>query len=132
MTNRSGENFVTEQLTALIVEDNPDLANIFAKAVQAGGFATEVADAGDLAMACLLSNPPHLVILDLNLPKISGQELLHRIRADESLQNVQVVVATAHAHIAAGLQDEADWILYKPVSFSQLRDLALRLSSSCG
>jgi CheY-like chemotaxis protein len=53
---------------------------------------------------------------------------LHYIRTDPRLADIRVIVATAHANIAAALQDRADWVLIKPVNFGQLRDLAKRFS----
>lgn len=112
---------------ALIVEDNEDLAAIFDTALQTAGFRTEVVQAGDIAIAWLTSRQPDVVVLDLNLPRVSGEEVLHYIRSEERLTNTKVVVATAFPRMAETLRDEADLVLIKPVSFVQLRDLAMRL-----
>jgi DNA-binding response OmpR family regulator len=113
---------------ALVVEDEQDIAVIFAKALQAAGFDTEVASTGDAAVEWLSSQVPNVVILDLNLPRIAGTDILQRIRQDERLSEVIVIVATAYPHMAESLHDMADWVFFKPVSFSQLRDLARRFS----
>jgi CheY-like chemotaxis protein len=113
---------------ALIVEDNKDLADIFATALQTAGFETQIAEAGDIALTQLTSITPDLVVLDLNLPRVPGREVLHHIRANPRLENVQVIIATAYPRMAENLQKEADLILLKPVSFIQLRDLAMRFS----
>jgi CheY-like chemotaxis protein len=68
------------------------------------------------------------VILDLQLPRVPGTQILHYIRTDPRLAEIRVIVATAHPNIAAALQDRADWVLIKPVNFGQLRDLAKRFS----
>ena len=115
-------------LSALIVEDNKDLADIFAMALQTAGFETQIAEAGDIALTQLTSITPDLVVLDLNLPRVPGMEVLHHIRANPRLENVQVIIATAYPRMAENLQEEADLILLKPVSFVQLRDLAVRFS----
>ena len=117
-------------LFALIVEDNKDLAGIFATALQTAGFQTQIAEAGDIALTQLTSITPDIVVLDLNLPRVPGMEILHHIRANPRLQNTQVIIATAYPRMAEGLQEEADLILLKPVSFVQLRDLAVRFSPS--
>ena len=115
-------------LSALIVEDNKDLADIFAMALQTAGFETQIAEAGDIALTQLTSITPDIVVLDLNLPRVPGMEVLHHIRANPRLENVQVIIATAYPRMAENLQEEADLILLKPVSFVQLRDLAVRFS----
>jgi len=114
---------------ALVVEDEYDVSIIFAKALKAAGFEAQIIRSGDLALTWLSSMTPDVVVLDLNLPNVPGTEILHRIRADARLASTKVIVATAYPRLAEGLHNEADWILSKPVSFGQLRDLAARLVS---
>lgn len=47
--------------------------------------------------------------------------ILQRIRADAEPASTRVIVATAYLRLAEGLHNEADWILSKPVSFSQMQ-----------
>lgn len=112
---------------ALVVEDEYDVSIIFAKALQAAGFETQIIRSGDLALTWLSSMTPDVVVLDLNLPNVPGTDILRYIRADTRLADIKVIVATAYPRLAEGLRDEADWILTKPVSFGQLRDLAAYL-----
>jgi hypothetical protein len=63
----------------------------------------------------------------LELPRVPGMEILRRIRADARLAGTKVIIATAYPDLAAGLEEKADLVLFKPVSFIQLRDLATRL-----
>jgi DNA-binding response OmpR family regulator len=113
---------------ALIVEDEKDISVIFAKALHAAGFETEVAYSGDTAITWLASNTPDVVVLDLHMPRVAGTDVLQHIRAEPRLENVNVIIATAYPHMAESLHDAADWIFFKPVSFSQLRDLATRFT----
>lgn len=114
-------------LFALIVEDETDLAIIFSKALQEAGFETQIVRAGDTALMWLSSTTPQVVVLDLHLPRVSGEEVLEQIRADERLTTTKVIIATADPRMAETLQDSADLVLLKPIGFSQLRDLAARL-----
>jgi DNA-binding response OmpR family regulator len=116
-----------DDLLALIVEDHQDSAVIFANALQEAGFEVEIVPTGDAALARLAVTTPAVVILDLDLPRVSGTEILHHIRADARLAKTCVIIATAFPDLAVGLEEEADLVLVKPVSFSQLRDLATRL-----
>lgn len=112
---------------ALIVEDEFDISIVFSRALQAAGFETEIIRSGDVALEWLSSSKPDIVILDLNLPRVTGPEILQYIRADERLAKTPVIIATAYARLAEGLRDQADQVLFKPVSFAQLRDLSARL-----
>ncbi len=112
---------------AFVVEDDPDLSVIFAQALQAAGFETEVIRDGQVALTRLAQVQPVVVVLDLHLPHISGDAILRHIRTDARLTQTRVIVATADPVMADTLQTEADLVLIKPISFSQLRDLAVRL-----
>jgi DNA-binding response OmpR family regulator len=113
---------------ALIVEDEIDLAIIFSRALQEAGFETQIVRAGDTALMWLDSTTPEVVVLDLHLPRVSGEDILGRIRADDRLAHTQVIIASADPRMAEEFQDRADLVLLKPIGFSQLRDLAARLS----
>jgi CheY-like chemotaxis protein len=115
---------------ALIVEDEFDISIVFSRALQAAGFETEIIRSGDIALEWLSSSKPDIVILDLNLPCVTGPEILQHIRADERLAKTPVIIATAYARLAEGLREQADWVLFKPVSFAQLRDLSARIVDS--
>ena len=112
---------------ALIVEDEIDLAIIFSKALQEAGFETQIVRAGDTALMWLNSTQPQIVILDLHLPRVSGEDILKQIRADDRLTETKVIICTADPRLGELLQDQADLVLLKPIGFSQLRDLATRL-----
>jgi two-component system sensor histidine kinase/response regulator len=112
---------------ALIVEDDEDAGIIFSNALHDAGFDTEIIQTGDEALIRLDNVAPDLVVLDLELPRVPGVEILRRIRANVRLAKTQVIIATAFPDMAVGLEDEADLVLIKPVSFAQLRDLATRL-----
>lgn len=115
---------------ALIIEDNEKLAAIFAQALQMAQFETEIVSDGTMALDRLAGTIPKVVVLDTHLPGVSGREILKQIRQDERLVLTRVIVATADALIAEGLRSQADLVLLKPISFTQLRDLAMRLRLS--
>ena len=112
---------------AFIIEDEPSLATIFALALDKAGYRTEIIREGRQALKQLAENQPHIIILDLHLPYVSGNDILQYIRSDSRLAKSQVIVTTADALQAELIHKEADLVLLKPVSFQQLRDLATRL-----
>ena len=111
---------------ALVIEDDPNLSQIFSMTLDED-FQTETYTDGDSGLQRLLEIVPRLIILDLNLPGASGHEILAHIRADERLKGVTVMLATADHRQADALQDQADFVLLKPVSPIQLRQIASRV-----
>jgi DNA-binding response OmpR family regulator len=118
------------QPIALIVEDDAKLADIFSEAVKAAGFTAVVSVNGRSAIELLPSTTPTLILLDLHLPDLSGRDVLTAIRQGSHLQNSIIMLTTADAWLAETLRPEVDFVLMKPISFVQLRDLAARLRPS--
>ena len=118
---------MTDTSLALIIEDDVDQSMIFAGALEAAGFETEIIRDGQAGLDRLRSTLPRVVVLDLHLPYVSGSEILDAIRKDERLADTRVILSTADPRMADMLDDKADLVLIKPISFSQLRDLASRL-----
>jgi CheY-like chemotaxis protein len=112
---------------ALIVEDDEKLSVIFTQALKQADFETETARHGQEALDKLAHLTPAIVVLDLHLPDISGAMVLQHIRQTPHLAKTQVILATADAAMADALEAQSDLVLIKPVSFTQLRDLAARL-----
>ena len=73
---------------------------------------------------------PNLIVLDMHLPHVSGINVLHQMHAEIRLLDTRIIVATADSSLANQLQDLADLVLIKPVTFSQIRDLAILLVPS--
>ena len=112
---------------ALVIEDDPDLSEIFAMTLRSSGFETEVFQDGQAALNRLSGTPPAVILLDLHLPRVTGATILQNIRANERFAKTSVIVATADARQAADLHVKADLILLKPVGVDQLRELAKRM-----
>lgn len=113
---------------ALIIEDDEDLSQIFAQAMNAAGFVTETIRDGRIAMQRLAEINPSVILLDLHLPRVPGETLLKQIRSEKRLQDTRVVITTADTIAAELLNEQADFVLVKPISYAQLRDLARRLN----
>ncbi|MCA9945533.1 MAG: response regulator [Ardenticatenaceae bacterium] len=113
--------------TALIIEDDPDLVQIFSQALTLSGYQTHPVSDGNQALEWLAEFVPDVVVLDLHLPGVSGRTILGKIRGDGRLANTRIILATADHLTADELRDSADLVLLKPISFKQLRDLSSRL-----
>jgi len=114
---------------ALIIEDDEDLANIFAEALRGVGFEVEhVADGQTAQERLRKGSVPFLILLDMHIPYISGADLLTNvIRVDERLAKSIVIITTADARMGEAYTEQADFVMIKPISFVQLRDLTSRL-----
>jgi DNA-binding response OmpR family regulator len=87
------------------------------------GFETRVARDGDQALACLAAFRPHLVLLDLMLPRRSGFEVCRAIRGDPALASARVLMLTAKGGTgdeARGMAAGADDYLTKPFATREL------------
>lgn len=113
---------------ALIIEDDEDLASIFAEALRGVGFEVEHVADGKVAQERLKSgSAPFLVLLDMHLPHISGGQLLTQIKEDGRFADTTIIITTADARMGEAYADQVDFVMIKPISFVQLRDLTSRL-----
>ena len=76
----------------LLVEDDALIARIYRSKLEQAGFHVLVAEDGLAAMKLLHEAKPHLVVLDLIIPKLSGLDVLNFMRQDPELQAIPVVV----------------------------------------
>jgi CheY-like chemotaxis protein len=77
------------------------------------------------------SDRPHLILLDLDLPKVNGLEVLRRIKSDSRTRSIPVVVLTSSRfdrEVAASKKMGADAHIVKPVNFANLSEAASRLN----
>lgn len=112
---------------ALIIEDHIHTATIFGAALETAGYETQLIHHGSDAQQALKELVPDIVLLDLHLPQVSGEELLKQIRQDDRLSDTRIVIASADPHLAQELEKKVDLILIKPISFDQLTLLSKRL-----
>lgn len=105
----------------LIVEDEPGIASFLQKGLRAEGFSTLVAEDGLSAAAMARDDAFDLVILDLGLPGMTGEEVLKELRRRG--ERIPVIILTARNSVqdtVAGLEGGADDYVTKPFSFQEL------------
>jgi CheY-like chemotaxis protein len=112
---------------ALLIEDDRDVATLFRHVMEMAGYRSEIIYDGIEAMKQLSVIEPDLVILDLQLPGISGVEILQKMRTDERMKTIPVIIVTAYAYYAKSLPIEPDLFLLKPVDIHDLTSLIQRL-----
>ncbi len=107
----------------LVVDDEPDVAELVQTILAAEGHEVEVATGGRRALARVLEEPPDLLVLDLMMPEMDGFQVLKLIRADERTATLPVLILsarTAHADQIGGLQLRANAYVCKPFSPREL------------
>jgi DNA-binding response OmpR family regulator len=105
----------------LIVEDDVSLGKFLSRALTLKLFTVEISLDGEAAWETLQNSIYDLVILDLNLPRIDGMELLKRVRQDQPALRVLVLTARNRTEdMVLALEQGADDCLIKPFSFLEL------------
>ena len=87
--------------TILVAEDEQDLREAIATSLKAVGYEVIEAANGEEALDKYRTSHPNLVLLDLNMPKMHGLEVLKHIRADEAGKTLPVTILTAQDDIAS-------------------------------
>jgi DNA-binding response OmpR family regulator len=108
----------------VIVEDEPDTAEMFAEMMRLNGYQVRKAFGSRQAMTLISQENPDAVMLDIMMPDVSGLEVLHYMRRDPQLSLTPVVVISAKSlpsDIKTGLEAGANAYLTKPVSYLDLK-----------
>ncbi|HLG72660.1 MAG TPA: diguanylate cyclase [Chloroflexota bacterium] len=104
----------------LVVDDEPEIAELVALRLQQEGHAVDTAPNGNVALEVLAGSPFDLVFLDVSMPGLSGLEVLDRLRARDT--DVAVVLMTGHGSediVVDALRRGADDYLRKPFSVGE-------------
>jgi two-component system alkaline phosphatase synthesis response regulator PhoP len=107
----------------LIVEDDPDIAELVARYLDKAGFTTERAASGQEALQTIAARVPDLLVLDLMLPHVDGLEVCRRLRVDDATAAIPIIMLTARGDESeriVGLELGADDYLAKPFSPNEL------------
>lgn len=76
----------------LIVEDEPNLLELYRLALERAGFEVFTAVNGEVGLMLAKGNPPDLVLLDILMPKVDGYEMLRRMKADPTTKKVPIII----------------------------------------
>lgn len=119
----------TSKPTVLVVEDDVILAEIFAYAFQLSGFNVVTSRDGKGAREQISKIKPAAVMLDLHLPNMSGEDIMSFIQSEYTSRNIITIVATGDSRRASFLQNRVDYVYLKPISFSQIKQIASQIYS---
>jgi len=113
----------------LIAEDDPVLADGLCRSLRASGYAVDVVSDGDAADTALTTQSFDLLILDLGLPRLSGLEVLRRLRTRQSRTPVLILTAADSVEQRVkGLDLGADDYMAKPFALTELEARARALT----
>ena len=125
----------------LLVEDNYGDVLLTRQAFLGGRISNNLAVAGDgeVAMAMLkqeglyaLQPRPDVILLDLNLPRMDGREVLRAIKTDPALQRIPVIILSsskAEIDILKSYELNANGYIVKPVTFERLQEVVAAIES---
>jgi DNA-binding response OmpR family regulator len=106
--------------TILVVDDEPKILDIVKSYLEKGGYRALTARNGKEALTALRSNTVALMLLDLMLPDLSGEELCRRVRSESDIPIIMMTAKVDEASIVHGLSIGADDYVIKPFSPRQL------------
>jgi two-component system, response regulator len=127
----------------LLVEDNPDDLALVLRALRSQRLADRIevtydgADALDFIFCTgayihrCIENRPRLILLDLKLPKVSGLEVLQRLKADPCTRSIPVVALTSSAQerdVAESYQLGVNSYIVKPLGFGELTEVLRQIA----
>lgn len=116
-------------LRVVIVEDEPDIAEVLAYNLQKEGFESSTLTRGDVAFEALRKDPPDLILLDLMLPGLDGLELCRLLKRETATASIPIIMLTARGDEVdriVGLELGADDYVAKPFS---PREVVLRVKA---
>ena len=120
------------QKTVMIIEDEPDAAELFAEMMRVNGFRVIKMFSSAPAIPIISQEKPDVILLDIMMPDISGLEVLRYMRREPELAGIPVIVVSAKSmpgDIKTGLEAGASLYLTKPVGFQDLKQAVEKVLS---
>ena len=119
----------------LVVDDDPEIRSLTRLVLEGEGYLVDEATDGEAAVARALAGDLDLVLLDVNMPRMSGWETLRVLKADPFLASVPVVMFTIKTEVrdkVHGLQDGALDYITKPFQVDELAARVRRIFHGVG
>lgn len=91
---------MSESSDILLIEDSPSQGLQIQLLLQRAGFSVRIATDGVQGWRQAHSNPPRLVLLDVNLPTLDGFQVLTRLKRDRSTSNIPVIILSTSNHVS--------------------------------
>jgi two-component system, OmpR family, phosphate regulon response regulator PhoB len=112
--------------TVMVVDDEPDIRHLLRVTLESAGYGVVEAAHGEAALESVQRSPPQIVLTDRMMPRMSGGELIERLRADESTKAIPIVLISG----THGVQPGVDAVVRKPFDPNELIVLVDRLTGT--
>lgn len=116
--------------TVLVIDDNPDLLDIVDAILSESGYVVAKALSGESGLSIARHLQPQLILLDLNMPRMDGWEVLKLLKSETGTQHIPVAIFSVRTDIKDkifGLQRGAVDYISKPFQYDQLADRVKRI-----
>ena len=113
---------------AVLAEDDPDIRLLLSSALESWGYDVLAVGTGTEGLAAVRELRPDIALLDINMPGLTGPQIIQEMRRDREMHDIPVMLITAETAgqtAAAGLADGADDYVRKPF---RLRELTARVA----
>jgi len=90
----------------LVVDDSADFREIISAKLQAAGFNVATADSGETGLAKAAEILPNLILLDIEMPNMTGPQVLKKMKTDSNLEHLKVAFLTSHGEST----EESAWL----------------------
>lgn len=111
------------QVYILAVDDSPDNLTLLEIVLDDPHYDLELLESGQAALEKVSQKVPDLILLDVMMPEMDGLEVTRRIRQDDSLPHIPIVLLTAYdqVNVSAGFDAGADDFIRKPFDIDELQ-----------
>ena len=116
------------QPLAFVIDDDKNLGEAYRQALELSGFTAKHLIDSSRALPIIIEEQPNVIMLDMQMPKMNGEQVLKAIRDNEKTAHIKVIIATANLlNVNNNIDEMADLVLQKPVSMSQIMMFAQRM-----
>ncbi|MEL6270007.1 MAG: response regulator [Chloroflexota bacterium] len=117
-------------MKAIVVEDHLGQGMVFKAALDLASFETELIQDGTRALEVLREASPDLVLMDMHLPGMRGDEVVAQLKGYPNLSETKIIVATGDPVIGKKMKGEVALVLIKPLGFSYLQQISREIMSA--
>ena len=112
-------------MLALVIDDSMIIRHTICRFLETRGFRVETATDGIAALEVLKSIRPDLILTDLQMPKLSGYQLIDALKADAEMAGIPILVLAAKPALGNPLETRAHTFIYKDMNVEEQLDQAL-------
>ena len=119
-----------QPIRILVAEDDLRIRTVLDRLLQAVGYEVEACTNGREALDAIEARPFDLIITDINMPEMNGEELLNRIRENPATSGLKVIVVSTESNEGriARLREKGAAFVHKPFTPERLREVVIEVT----